>query len=225
MTKQIYFPPGTTKEFINIMIDQKPNLPPRKRAKTKEEKEQRRVERILRNRRAAHASREKKRKYVEYLEGYINKLQNNFDNLNQNFEKVKSEVPNLDKFDFKPITDLSDFKLESSSRKRKILTPDNSDKDDNSEEETNLSDSEKGYEEDGFMKSSPSDLGLHHDEANPEVKQEGDFGSMNNEFNLTPEFYLSPISINSPNNDSIDLSLHYDSKSLMEQNSAVICFN
>lgn len=46
-------------------------LPPRKRARTKEEKEQRRVERILRNRRAAHLSREKKKKYIEFLENGI----------------------------------------------------------------------------------------------------------------------------------------------------------
>lgn len=43
-------------------------LPPRKRAKTKDEKEQRRIERIMRNRQAAHASREKKRRHVEDLE-------------------------------------------------------------------------------------------------------------------------------------------------------------
>lgn len=43
-------------------------LPPRKRARTKDEKEQRRIERIMRNRQAAHASREKKRKHVEDLE-------------------------------------------------------------------------------------------------------------------------------------------------------------
>ncbi|WBF12404.1 hypothetical protein N7582_001697 [Saccharomyces uvarum] len=46
----------------------KSTLPPRKRAKTKEEKEQRRIERILRNRRAAHQSREKKRLHLQYLE-------------------------------------------------------------------------------------------------------------------------------------------------------------
>ncbi|GMM35190.1 hypothetical protein DASC09_025150 [Saccharomycopsis crataegensis] len=46
-------------------------LPPRKRARTKEEKEQRRIERILRNRRAAHLSREKKKKYIELLENGI----------------------------------------------------------------------------------------------------------------------------------------------------------
>lgn len=50
-------------------------LPPRKRAKTEEEKEQRRVERILRNRRAAHALREKKRRHVEYLEAYVQQLE------------------------------------------------------------------------------------------------------------------------------------------------------
>lgn len=52
-------------------------LPPRKRAKTKEEKEQRRIERILRNRRAAHASREKKRRHVEQLEQYAKQLESN----------------------------------------------------------------------------------------------------------------------------------------------------
>lgn len=46
----------------------KSTLPPRKRAKTKEEKEQRRIERILRNRRAAHQSREKKRLHLQHLE-------------------------------------------------------------------------------------------------------------------------------------------------------------
>ncbi|KAH3687468.1 hypothetical protein WICPIJ_001578 [Wickerhamomyces pijperi] len=50
-------------------------LPPRKRAKTKEEKEQRRIERILRNRKAAHASREKKRRHVEFLESYVNDME------------------------------------------------------------------------------------------------------------------------------------------------------
>lgn len=47
------------------------SLPPRKRARTQEEKEQRRVERILRNRRAAHLSREKKKKYIEFLENSL----------------------------------------------------------------------------------------------------------------------------------------------------------
>ncbi|SCU90893.1 LANO_0D10198g1_1 [Lachancea nothofagi CBS 11611] len=52
----------------DIPVDFKSTLPPRKRAKTKEEKEQRRIERILRNRRAAHQSREKKRLHLQHLE-------------------------------------------------------------------------------------------------------------------------------------------------------------
>lgn len=56
---------------VSIPANFKTSLPPRKRAKTKEEKEQRRIERILRNRKAAHASREKKRRHVEFLESYV----------------------------------------------------------------------------------------------------------------------------------------------------------
>ncbi|SCU79099.1 LAME_0A07206g1_1 [Lachancea meyersii CBS 8951] len=52
----------------DIPVNFKSTLPPRKRAKTKEEKEQRRIERILRNRRAAHQSREKKRLHLQHLE-------------------------------------------------------------------------------------------------------------------------------------------------------------
>lgn len=69
------------------------SLPPRKRAKTDEEKEQRRVERILRNRRAAHASREKKRKHVEYLEEYVLALESNMATLSDNYAKLKELAP------------------------------------------------------------------------------------------------------------------------------------
>lgn len=55
-------------KHLEIPDDFKVTLPPRKRAKTKEEKEQRRIERILRNRRAAHHSREKKRMHLQLLE-------------------------------------------------------------------------------------------------------------------------------------------------------------
>jgi len=58
----------TNKNSIDIPSDFKSTLPPRKRAKTKEEKEQRRIERILRNRKAAHQSREKKRLHLKFLE-------------------------------------------------------------------------------------------------------------------------------------------------------------
>ncbi|KAL3229817.1 Transcriptional activator HAC1 [Nakaseomyces bracarensis] len=43
-------------------------MPPRKRAKTKEEKEIRKIQRILRNRKAAQKSRDRKRNYVVTLE-------------------------------------------------------------------------------------------------------------------------------------------------------------
>ena len=55
-------------DSVEIPTDFKSTLPPRKRAKTKEEKEQRRIERILRNRKAAHQSREKKRLHLKFLE-------------------------------------------------------------------------------------------------------------------------------------------------------------
>ncbi|CAI6485456.1 HAC1-like protein [Saccharomyces kudriavzevii IFO 1802] len=61
---------------LAIPTNFKSTLPPRKRAKTKEEKEQRRIERILRNRRAAHQSREKKRLHLQYLEKKCSLLEN-----------------------------------------------------------------------------------------------------------------------------------------------------
>lgn len=61
--------PGSNKRKEVMTLPLPPGaLPPRKRAKTKDEKEQRRIERIMRNRQAAHASREKKRRHVEDLE-------------------------------------------------------------------------------------------------------------------------------------------------------------
>lgn len=59
--------PNKRKEILSMPMAPG-SLPPRKRAKTKDEKEQRRIERIMRNRQAAHASREKKRKHLEDLE-------------------------------------------------------------------------------------------------------------------------------------------------------------
>lgn len=96
-------------------------LPPRKRARTDEEKEQRRIERILRNRRAAHQSREKKRRYVETLETYIDKLlvtidsyKHNQDILVANMEnkevlKLLKSIPVLDEY--------KDFKFEMKNQK------------------------------------------------------------------------------------------------------------
>lgn len=69
----------------DIPTDFKSTLPPRKRARTKEEKEQRRIERILRNRKAAHQSREKKRLHLQFLEQKCDVL-----------EKLFAKVGNLD---------------------------------------------------------------------------------------------------------------------------------
>lgn len=74
-------------------------LPPRKRAKTKDEKEQRRIERIMRNRQAAHASREKKRRHVEELEKKCILLASENNQLHSGFSQVKSQASQLlDKF-------------------------------------------------------------------------------------------------------------------------------
>ncbi|KAH3903008.1 uncharacterized protein SCODWIG_03190 [Saccharomycodes ludwigii] len=68
------FTPNTNVAAV-IPADFKSTLPPRKRAKTKEEKEQRRIERILRNRKAAHKSRERKRQQLTYLSEKCNILE------------------------------------------------------------------------------------------------------------------------------------------------------
>jgi transcriptional activator HAC1 len=95
-----------------MSTDFKSALPPRKRAKTKEEKEQRRVERILRNRRAAHASREKKRKHVEYLESYVLKLEANLEKLQANFQAVVGllDLQALEKANLVELDDIAHLK-------------------------------------------------------------------------------------------------------------------
>ncbi|CCH62279.1 hypothetical protein TBLA_0G03420 [Henningerozyma blattae CBS 6284] len=96
---------------ITIPSDFKSTMPPRKRAKTKEEKEQRRIERILRNRKAAHLSREKKRLHVQYLETRCNimeKLLDQFPDLDQTFQNnlyaqnLLYEYRSLNEADFVP---------------------------------------------------------------------------------------------------------------------------
>ncbi|KAG0666309.1 hypothetical protein C6P45_000270 [Maudiozyma exigua] len=93
----------TNKNSIDIPSDFKSTLPPRKRAKTKEEKEQRRIERILRNRKAAHQSREKKRLHLKFLEDKFRIMEQIMDGLDltqlfskQNDKlKLVSELNNL----------------------------------------------------------------------------------------------------------------------------------
>lgn len=70
-------------------------LPPRKRAKTKDEKEQRRIERIMRNRQAAHASREKKRRHVEELEKRCVSLTSENEKLHSGFSQVQTQNSQL----------------------------------------------------------------------------------------------------------------------------------
>ena len=69
-------------------------LPPRKRARTKEEKEQRRIERIIRNRRSAHQSREKKRLQMKFLEEKCELLERIVSKLDT--KKLSRENPELD---------------------------------------------------------------------------------------------------------------------------------
>lgn len=69
-------------------------LPPRKRARTKEEKEQRRIERIIRNRRSAHQSREKKRLQMKFLEEKCELLERIVSKLD--IKKLSRENPELD---------------------------------------------------------------------------------------------------------------------------------
>ncbi|CCH60751.1 hypothetical protein TBLA_0D02470 [Henningerozyma blattae CBS 6284] len=73
---------------VVIPPDFKFTLPPRKRARTKEEKEQRRIERVLRNRKAAYASREKKRRYIKFLEKRSKIMENIMGKLENRLETI-----------------------------------------------------------------------------------------------------------------------------------------
>lgn len=87
-------------------------LPPRKRAKTKDEKEQRRIERIMRNRQAAHASREKKRRHVEDLEKKCVDLETENSALQTQVKSLKSnheQVSDQSAFFRRKLSELSDM--------------------------------------------------------------------------------------------------------------------
>lgn len=203
----------------------KSSLPPRKRAKTKEEKEQRRVERILRNRRAAHASREKKRKHVEYLESYVLKLEDNLSRLQSNFDIVCGQISSkqLAKIDMKEMDDLQELKDKIHTNLNGSLLA-NEGGDDNLDEEstppTEQPDSKKRKLSSTNSYSSLTtdmtelveDEQLSSDKVNqiPHIKMEPNSDS-NELLSITNENvyynYLSPISINSPINSPIDLTL------------------
>lgn len=81
----------TSTSKLVIPPDFKFTLPPRKRARTKEEKEQRRIERVLRNRKAAYASREKKRRYIKNLEKRSEIMDKILFKLDNNLEEIFSK--------------------------------------------------------------------------------------------------------------------------------------
>ncbi|RLV96256.1 Transcriptional activator HAC1 [Spathaspora sp. JA1] len=195
----------------------KTTLPPRKRAKTKEEKEQRRVERILRNRRAAHASREKKRKHVEYLEAYVVELEANLLKLEENFNCVSKLVneEQLSSAGLQTLKDLSELKQKihnnlSSSRKHSS-SQNNHDDDlddelDDEEPEVPVKKRKVKSEPVEEQAEQPSLAGMDFQEKQVKsIKQEP------NDYLVPPPQepcnYLSPISINSPINSPIDLTM------------------
>lgn len=197
-------------ESDSLDINFKSTLPPRKRAKTKEEKEQRRVERILRNRRAAHASREKKRRHVEFLESYVMKLESNLDCLQKNFDIVSSKVdPSLMKsLRLLKLDDLSSLKeqihlnlglvsLEPEIKRRRTTRDDSLGRESSLEKESSAESALATGDESGC----DVQVKVEYDDAE-------DFSLSNTNSNENMYFnYLSPISINSPVNSPIDLTL------------------
>lgn len=182
-------------KVLDVDPNFKSTLPPRKRAKTKEEKEQRRVERILRNRRAAHASREKKRKHVEYLESYVVKLEQNLQILSDNLKKT-TDVIGEDKLSSLNLNSLPDL----SELKEKIQLNVTSDDDDKSSQK-----------DDDSKQSSPQQQQQQQQPHTPiPIKQEMDEVMVKSDL-LVPNDgylnYLSPVSINSPINSPIDLTI------------------
>lgn len=214
----------------NLESNFKSSLPPRKRAKTKEEKEQRRVERILRNRRAAHASREKKRKHVEYLETYVLKLEDNLAKLQSNYDNVCGQVSakQLAKIDLQTMDDLQELKDKIHSNLNGSVCA-NDGLEDNDDESTpvaesgskkrKLSTTNSFISESSDLNAAGEDEKESFDKINqiPHIKMENADDS-NELLSITNENvyynYLSPISINSPINSPIDLTLKKSSEDL-----------
>lgn len=178
-----------TMTVVQVDPNFKSSLPPRKRAKTQEEKEQRRVERILRNRRAAHASREKKRKHVEHLEAYVIALEQNLQVVQGNLAAACKELPQatLAALNLPEPEDLSELK----ARIHANLTCTAPDAADSSH---SFNDDMDADERD----SSPTPVVV---KAEP-VEDSAALGAVSGFYN-----YLSPVSINSPVNSPIDLTL------------------
>ncbi|CUM64564.1 uncharacterized protein PRCAT00002171001 [Priceomyces carsonii] len=214
----------------------KSTLPPRKRAKTKEEKEQRRVERILRNRRAAHASREKKRKHVEYLESYVVQLEENMKCLQQNFDAIVELVPQ-DKFagmNLQKLNNLEELKEKIQVNLSSSVAAESSDQQLSTESVTEPPTKKRRssstlYDDIDFESSSqlepkedseePEDADEYQEDETtekklPPIKKEHE----NELLSVTSDNvffnYLSPISMNSPVGSPIDLTLKKSSDQL-----------
>jgi len=204
----------------------KSTLPPRKRAKTKEEKEQRRVERILRNRRAAHASREKKRKHVEYLESYVLKLEQNLSGLQANFDTVHKLLPQhqIVQLSLEALEDVSELKekihINLTSSGRSGSSKDDEDQDEDEEEDdissTSMSpqpersNKKRKFKEEQEVElveqiAQPVQIKQEVQQQKPKKEEEDDGLLQVNKDNYYN--YLSPVSIHSPINSPIDLTL------------------
>lgn len=192
-------------EESSLDMSFKLTLPPRKRAKTEEEKEQRRVERILRNRRAAHASREKKRKHVEHLEAYVLELELQNNQLQANYDAV-----------FALLTPQQRAELDLPTVKVSLELKD--------QISGNLVGTLKVE-----VKLEFTPLPVETPMKRP-LEEDGDEEDVVSSVHDTTYYnYLSPVSINSPINSPIDLTLTQNTGSLsplasyglMEQSSAV----
>lgn len=178
----------------------KTSLAPRKRARTLEEKEQRRMERILRNRRAAHASREKKRRHVEYLESYVLSLEKNYLAMLSNVSMLKEMLP-ADKLPVSLIEpdDLSDLKSKIHANISFMTLADPSSP--SVVCDTPYSESSKGTN--GEEVDSPESSF----QAVKVKVEEPESPLMNAKPATEYQSYLSPVSINSPRNSPIDLTI------------------
>lgn len=209
----------------------KSSLPPRKRARTQEEKEQRRVERILRNRRAAHASREKKRRHVEFLEAYVLALEKNASILQSNFSAVCDQLGNakVQLLSLPQLEDLSSLRTQihlnmstvAGSRKASAVLEElnnENDMDNENENDAELDDSHSVSTASmgGFIPEPTPP----QDEVKVKEEHQGTILKLEENDPLEPPLkkflsaspaeyfnYLLPVSMNSPVNSPIDLTL------------------
>lgn len=214
----------------------KSTLPPRKRAKTKEEKEQRRVERILRNRRAAHASREKKRKHVEYLESYVLKLEANLEKSQGNFLRLRDLVDGsvVEKAQITDLDDLIQLKEQIHSNLNNSAS-NNSHEDDGEEDDEDCEVKSESSSTPTKKRKLSDSIKTENVEVSipppattvtsapvvstlPVVKSTGkdDLLSISPDNNSYYN-YLSPISMNSPMSSPIDLKLETEASEQLPQ--------